>query len=363
MAQNSSFTESECWRWSLFLNLQVINPLVDSRWDDLVNRHRQASAFHQTGWLYALCDTYGYEPCVLTSARSGEPLNDGIVFCKVSSWITGTRLVSLPFADHCQPLLERDTAFPEYANWLLSECDGQGWKYVEIRPLSWNGESGCLPPGRSYCFHSLDLSPTLEQIFNRFHKDSIQRKIRRAERERLSCEVGSSPRLLADFYYLLLKTRRRHQMLPQPRAWFRNLVGCMDDSIQIWLTRKNGVPIAAILTLRHRSSIVYKYGCSDERFHNLGAMPLLFWRLIEKSKASDMTEIDFGRSDLDNDGLITFKDRFGTIRKPLTYVQYPQAENKFGMSRWEMPAIRRAFSVLPDFALPMASGLLYKHIG
>lgn len=329
-----------------------------------MNRHPQASAFHQSGWLHALSNTYGYEPCVLTSTPPGERLNDGIVFCRVSSWITGTRSVSLPFADHCQPLLERGASFAEYANWLLSECDRQRWKYVELRPLSWNAESGgCLPPGRSYCFHSLDLSPALEQIFQHFHKDSIQRKIRRAERERLSCETGSSPQLLDDFYHLLLKTRRRHQMLPQPRAWFRNLVGCMGDNIQIWLTRKDGIAIAAILTLRHRSSVVYKYGCSDAKFHHLGPMPFLFWRLIADSKTSGINDIDFGRSDLDNDGLITFKDRFGATRKQLTYVQYPQAEKKPGMSRWDMPAIRRAFSILPDFALPMASGLLYKHIG
>lgn len=329
-----------------------------------MNRHPQASAFHQTGWLHALSDTYGYEPCVLTSTPPGEPLYDGIVFCCVSSWITGTRMVSLPFADHCQPLLERDTAFTEYANWLLSECDRQRWKYVELRPLSWNGESAnSLPPGRSYCFHSLDLSPTLEQIFQRFHKDSIQRKIRRAERERLSCEIGSSPQLLDDFYHLLLKTRRRHRMLPQPRAWFRNLVTYMGGKLQVRLARQNGVPIAAILSLRHRSSVAYKYGCSDERFHHLGAMPFLFWRLIEDSKASSVNEIDFGRSDLDNDGLITFKDRFGTTRRQLTYLQHPQTENKPGMSRWDMPTVRRAFSILPDFALLMASGLLYKHIG
>src|SRR5713101_9298121 len=62
---------------------------------------------------------------------------------------------------------------------------------------------------------------------------------------------------------------------------FRNLVECMGDKIPIRLARKNGAPIAAMLTLRHRSSVVYKYGCSDERSHNLAGMPFLFWRLIE----------------------------------------------------------------------------------
>jgi CelD/BcsL family acetyltransferase involved in cellulose biosynthesis len=346
------------------VSIQVINPLSDGRWDDLVARHPKASVFHECGWLQALARTYGYRPFVLTSARAGAPLTDGIVLCRISSWITGNRAVSLPFADHCEPLLEGDAAFLEFANWLRTECDGQRWKYVELRPLSWSGAAdGYLPRGRSYCFHTLDLTSTLEEIFQRLHKDSIQRKIRRAERERLSYETGRTEQLLDDFYQLLLKTRRRHRMLPQPRAWYRNLADCMGDKMQVRLARKDGVSIAAMLTLRRRSCMVYKYGCSDDKFHNLGGVPFLFWKLIEESKASDINEIDFGRSDLDNDGLIIFKDRFGTTRKRLTYVQYPQAEKGEGMRRWDMPALRRVLSILPEAVVPMASGLLYKHIG
>ncbi len=74
-----------------------------------------------------------------------------------------------------------------------------------------------------------------------------------------------------------------------------------------------------MITLQHRSSVVYTYGCSDGEFHHLGAMPFLFWRLIEESKASGAERINFGRSDLDNDGLITFKDRVGARRKLLSY--------------------------------------------
>ncbi len=346
------------------MELHTTDPLSDSRWDDLVARHPRASVFHERGWLQALARTYGYRPFVLTSAPAGAPLTDGIALCRVSSWITGNRAVSLPFADHCEPLLEDDTAFTEFANWLRTECDRRRWKYVELRPLLWRGESGSyLPRGRSYCFHTLDLTPTLEQIFQRLHKDSIQRRIRRAERERLSYETGCSKQLLDDFYHLLLKTRRRHRLLPQPRAWFRNLVDCMGDKIQVRLARKNGIPIAAMLTLRHRFCIVYKYGCSDEKFHNFAGMPFLFWRLIEESKASDINEIDFGRTDLDNDGLTTFKDRFGAARRRLTYFRYPESAKEKGVMASDLLAVRRLFSALPDVLLPWAGRLVYRHIG
>jgi CelD/BcsL family acetyltransferase involved in cellulose biosynthesis len=345
------------------VKVHVLDPLVDDRWDDLVVRHPGAAAFHQRGWLEALARTYGYEPLVLTSAPAGERLKDGVVLCRVSSWLTGVRLVSLPFADHCEPLLS-EHEFLEFENWLRTECDRQHWKYIELRPLSLLCDGGHgLQPSRSYCFHELDIRMSLEQIFRGFHKDSIQRKIRRAEKEGLSYEAGRSKQLLDEFYRLVLITRRRHRLLPQPRAWFRNLVECMGDKIHVRVARKDGTPISAMLTLRHRSSVIYKYGCSDERFHNLGGMPFLFWKLIEASKASGAEKIDFGRSDLENEGLMTFKDKFGATRKLLTYYRYPYTEKaKMPMSRGAETA-RQFLSLLPDAVCCQAGRLLYRHMG
>jgi len=345
------------------MSINIIDPVADNRWDELVARHPKASAFHQRGWLQALARTYGYEPLALTSSPVGRPLEDGIVFCRVSSWLTGTRLVSLPFADHCEPLLNESGQCLDLIRWLCTECDRKRWKYVELRPLSPVHNPGPgLQKSRAYCFHELDITPSLEQIFRRLHKDSIQRKIRRAEGQGMEYEVGRSEHLLDDFYRLLLVTRRRHRAIPQPRAWFRNLIESMGDTLQVRIVRKDRNPIAAMLTLRQGATAVYKYGCSDQRFHSLGGMPLLFWRLIEESRNSGGQRIDLGRSDLDNNGLITFKDRFGATSRLLTYYRYPRPEREQRIRRWDARLVRQFFSILPDAALSRAGKLLYRHM-
>ena len=136
----------------------------------------------------------------------------------------------------------------------------------------------------------------------------------------------------------------------------------MGESLAIRVARKNGVAVAAMLTLRHRHTVVYKYGCSDESFHNLGGMPFLFWKLIEESKAQGITEIDLGRSDLDNPGLIIFKDRLGASKTTLTYSRYQAARPGRGI-RWDSHTVRQLFSFLPDTAFSAAGKLLYKHMG
>jgi lipid II:glycine glycyltransferase (peptidoglycan interpeptide bridge formation enzyme) len=233
-----------------------------------------------------------------------------------------------------------------------------------MRPLSWvSSPCNSLAASHSYWFHTLDLKPSLEAIFRGLHKNSVQRRIQRAQREHLSYEVGCSKQLLDEFYRLLLITRRRHRTLPQPRAWFQNLMACMGQDIQIRVARKEGVPIAAILTLRNGSTVIYKYGCSDEKLHHLAAMPFLLWRLIEESKEAGAEQIDLGRTDMENSGLSTFKDRFGTTRKRLTYFRYPENRRESSLTAGSLPIARRVLSALPLAVSSWAGGLLYKHIG
>src|SRR6266480_325738 len=83
-----------------------LDPTRDSRWAELVERHPRASVFHSVGWLKALQRTYKYEPAAFTTSSSAGDLKNGLVFCHINSWLTGRRLVSLPFSDHCEPLCD-----------------------------------------------------------------------------------------------------------------------------------------------------------------------------------------------------------------------------------------------------------------
>ncbi len=273
-------------------------------------------------------------------------------------------MVSLPFADHCEPLYSDSGDRHLLSKRLLEECARQHCKYLEFRPLAASTDLGNeFQPGESFYFHELDLAPTLEQLFKGLHKDSIQRKIRRAEKEQLVYDVGRTDEFVEAFYNLMLITRRRHHLPPQPINWFKNLAKNMGDALHIRVARKNGAAVAALLTLRHRSNIIYKYGCSDGAFHQLGGMPFLFWKLIEEGKATGAERLDFGRSETENEGLVAFKDKFGTTKRTLTYYRYPRTTKQAAHSWGDSGLARRMFSILPDGVLSAAGKVLYRHIG
>src|SRR5580704_12775701 len=88
--------------------ISCIDPIQDRRWTNLVEMHPDGCLFHSAEWLKALSRTYGYKPLAFTTSAAEPTLTDGLVFCQVESWLTGKRLVSLPFSDHCAPLVEND---------------------------------------------------------------------------------------------------------------------------------------------------------------------------------------------------------------------------------------------------------------
>ena len=343
--------------------MYLIDPLTDPRWAAFADRHPRASAFHHAGWMQALATAYGYQPFAATSAAPGTDLQDAVPFCRVESWLTGRRIVSLPFADHCDPLLPPDSDLSRILDFVVSMAKREGLRFVELRPRE--AFPGLPDANRSveYVAHSLDLSPPLETIFNDLHKDSIQRKIRRAEKEKLGYEQGRTPDLIEKFYKLLVRTRRRHQLPPQPVEWFHILARTMADAIQFRVASKDSAPVAAVVTLTHRNSMIYKYGCSDERFHATGAMPFLYWRMIEDAKAAGLPEVDFGRSDLDKPGLIRFKDQWGTCRADLYYYRFPKPSAKTESRGLAARTAKAVFARLPDGLLQIAGRALYRHIG
>jgi len=120
-----------------------------------------------------------------------------------------------------------------------------------------------------------------------------------------------------------------------------------------------------MLTLRYKSTLVYKYGCSDAAFHSLGPMPFLFWQTIQRGKAAGATEFDLGRSDTNADGLIAFKNHMGAVAKPLTYYRFASssATPKFLSRLIQNRRLSAISSHLPGVLLRAAGSFLYRHAG
>jgi hypothetical protein len=340
-----------------------LDPLNDPRWDAFVCKHPSASVFHTTNWLKALQNAYGYDPVVLTTCPRQAALTNGLVYCRVKSWLTGRRLVSLPFSDHCEPLVNNAVELDDLLLKVRDQVDNGRWNYIEIRPTSFQPSSRTgFDKSLTYWLHRLNLSASMQELFHHFHQSCVQRKIRRAEREKLKYEEGTSELLLQKFYKLLVITRRRLFLPPQPRCWFHALIASFGNDLKIRVVSKDDLPVASIVTIAHGRSVVYKYGCSDARFNRFGGMALLLWNTIQEAQGKGLNELDMGRSDGDNFGLRSFKEHWGAVGTQLNYWRYPHQIVGLPHS-WQKSVLRRLVPATPNSVLRTVGKFLYGHIG
>ena len=349
------------------MKLFQFDPIQDFRWKEFLEPNTSASIFHSPGWLKALRCTYGYKPVAFTTSPPDSELKNGIVCCEVNSWITGRRLVSLPFSDHCEPLFGSTEDFIFVINSLRAQLKDHGWKYLETRPIVWNlgqlEESTSFIPARKYFLHVMNLAGNLDDLFGNLDKDSVQRRVRHAERVGLTETHGTSEKLLKECYRLFVTTRGRHQVPPMPYAWFQNLIQNQQEALEIRVAYMDEKAVAAILTLRFRDVLYYKYGCSDVRFNHLGAMPWLLWKAISNAKIEGATKFDMGRTEEDNAGLLAFKNRWVPEPRELIYWRFPHASSFDSADSWELKFAKRIFSHMPVSLLTFAGRVIYRHIG
>ncbi len=87
--------------------VRCVDPLSLADWDELVLVHPGATIFHSRAWAQVLSATYDHQPHYL--AVGDETRIDALLpLMEVRSRLTGTKAVSLPFTDVCQPLGNRE---------------------------------------------------------------------------------------------------------------------------------------------------------------------------------------------------------------------------------------------------------------
>ena len=293
-------------------------PLDGSEWLGFASSCAAATPFHHPAWARLLADTYGYRAFALAiRGEDGRPLA-GAPFLEVRGLAGRRRWVSLPFTDHCPPLEADPLAARAFATALGGAHATLGAPVLELRAavdaLAWSSNAGAVT-------HVLDIDPDPETVRRRFNRSQVIRNIRRAEREGVEVRTASSAADLDAFYGLHARTRQRQGVPVQPRKFFDLIWTRLveRDLASILLASAGGAPLAGALFLHWNGTTIYKFGASDSEGLSLRPNHALFWTAIQESCARSDRQFDFGRTDLGNAGLRSFKSGWGGVERPLVY--------------------------------------------
>lgn len=342
-------------------HITLRNPLADSTWDASVRHCPQASFYHSAAWARVLHDTYGYRPFYLLISAGGLP-RAVLPIMEVQSRLTGRRGVSLPFSDDCEAASKDRAAFQGLFRVAQALGDERGWRYLECR-----GAGALLPGARTsvtYFGHRVRLTADEELLFSSFD-GAVRRAIRKAWRSGLSVEVSDSPQAVRDFYELFCLTRKRHGLPPQPFLFYENIRRHVlaEGRGTIVLVRLHRRPVAAAVFFHGPDSVVMKFAASDLRFQHLRINNLALWTAMKHYARAGYQTMDFGRTALTNDGLRSFKRRWGASERLISYHRFDLRENAFVLSRAQpAPTQELLFKVLPVSVSRIAGVLFYRHM-
>jgi lipid II:glycine glycyltransferase (peptidoglycan interpeptide bridge formation enzyme) len=148
-----------------------------------------------------------------------------------------------------------------------------------------------------------------------------QRNIRKAERTGVRVVLGRAPADVRRFYGLHLLTRRRLGAPVQPRRFFDLLAARLlaRDEGFVLTAYVDDVPAAAAVFLVGNGTLIYKYGASDARYWEHRPNNLLFREAIRWGCEHGCHTFDWGRTDLEDEGLRQFKMGWGAREEPLVY--------------------------------------------
>ncbi len=340
--------------------IRTLDPLIDPAWRDLVWRDPRATAFHTPEWMDALRRTYGFAPIVYATRR--DELHGAIPFCLIASWLTGRRLVSLPFSDHCEPLVEDHSQLAAILDDVAFDARMNEWRYVQLRPRSVGGTVDGFERDESNYLYAIDLQPQLDLLFRGIKRDNRE-DIRKADRRGLKCVVGRDDALVRGYFRLHAMTRSTQGVPPQPYAWFQNLARCLGEMLEVHLLLQDDVPIAGLVAISFRDQLMVKYTASDPVRDRQGMGKSLLWKTIVRAKERGATTLDWGRCEPEHHGLAQFKERFGAVRTDLIYLRNPPAPADRHRPSWAARAAKYVVPRMPVTVLTAAGRVAYRHVG
>ena len=117
--------------------VQLIDPNQDPRWDRFVGNHPFGWICHLSGWKQVLEKSFKHMKGYYFVLVDGDNrIKAGLPIYEVKSWLTGNRLISIPFATLCDPLISTNEDMKELLQTAIKLSEKTKSSFIEIRTLS-----------------------------------------------------------------------------------------------------------------------------------------------------------------------------------------------------------------------------------
>ena len=275
------------------------------------------SLFNSELWHEVIDRTYGFK--IHSLSRFGTlGTRQQFDYAEIDDF-RGKRVISLPFSDFCDPLVDDAGVWRDLASELMDRgC-----------PIRLKTVHNDLPKADTRfakavdeLWHSTDLSPGPDKIWSSI-KPVARSSIRLAQKSGVDVTIGSSLAEVMEFFEMHICVRRRkYRLLAQPEDFFRNIWSVFSGAgdLHVAIARIGGEPIAGTLYICSGDTLFYKFNASLRG--DIRPNDLLVWSGILLGQKLGLRWLDFGISAIDQPGLVAFKRKYATAERQVTKLHW-----------------------------------------
>ncbi len=328
-------------------------------WDDYIEAHPEGCVFQTSAWQQAVVSAYGHQVFYLMAERDHK-ICGVLPLVLIKSPFFPRVLTTSPYASFggiCADGEEEAHALVEKAIDLSRESRVN---YLELKNTRETRHER-LSSHMDYVTYRLSLGSP-ERMWADTLTGRARTGLRKAETFRLTYSRGHA--LLDLFYNIMADNMRRLGTPIHSKSLYRNILLGFGSRAEIFVARHEDLPIAALLTLRHRHEVTVLYASSLSQYWNMYPNKFLYWEAMKHAYAAGAGFFDFGRS-LQGSGTSKFKEELGAEPRQLYYEYFLNGQKTIPKINQSNPRYRLATSVwkrMPLGLTKLLGPLLIKNI-
>jgi FemAB-related protein (PEP-CTERM system-associated) len=287
--------------------------------DAYVRAHRLATPFHLSGWSRAVAAGCGQGNHYLV-AEHGTDIIGILPLTVVHSPLFGRALVSSAFAVGGGALADDDAIAKALIDKAVAMAERLTCPTVELRGGIMPARAGWHHDETTYLGFVRDLAADDEAELLAIPRKQ-RAEVRRALGFDLKVEFGTSEADRAAHYSVYSESVRNLGTPVFPRALFDAALDEFGGEADILIVRHDGNPIASVLSLYWRGTVMPYWGGGTAAARGWRANDLMYYALMNHARGRGCTRFDFGRSKAGT-GPAAFKHNWGFTGEPLAYAKY-----------------------------------------
>jgi len=293
--------------------VRELTPLDYPRWDAFVQAHPEGTFYHLSGWKEIIGKHLRHRTCYLYIERDGR-IEGVLPLARVTSWLFGDALVSLPFLVYGGPVSDSDEATERLIEHAAALADEMRVDYLELRnrlPVTdW-------PRKDRYVTFRKEIDPDPEANLK-----AIPRKQRAMVRKGIKAGLRAEMDSRADRLYDVLSECKRNLGTPFFAGnYLQRIADTFGDNCEILTVTHGDDTIASVMSFRFRDEILPYYGGGGDKARDVAGNDFLYWKVMERAAEQGIRMFDYGRSQKDT-GPYRFKKHWGFEPEPLSYEFY-----------------------------------------